>query len=106
MKKLSFIFILLMIIPVILFADNAQIVIYKSGCNDYFIADGDHGYYLLEWYGGYDPSQGDNIIGEINSFGMKNVYYPESSRDGIVYVDDYGLSKNEAMEKYIEKCKE
>lgn len=30
------------------FAEKAEVVLYKSGCRSYFIADGPHGFYLLE----------------------------------------------------------
>jgi len=82
------------------FADRAVVVWYKSGC-DYFIADGPNGYYLLEWYGGYDPVEGDIIIGNLNSYGFKNVYYPRRDREGRVYVEDYLLSQDHAIEEYF-----
>jgi hypothetical protein len=49
-----------------------EIVLRVSGC-DYFVADGPNGYYILEWYGGYDPGKGDGIYGEIRSYGFKNI---------------------------------
>jgi hypothetical protein len=85
-------------------AEKAEIVLYKSGCRSYFVADGPRGFYLLEWYGGYDPSEGDVIVGEIGSYGFKNVYYPRQDREGRIYVDDYLLSKDRVIEKYREKC--
>src|SRR5262245_24666712 len=81
------------------FADKAVVVLYLSGCKSYFIADGPKGYYLIEWYGGYDPSKGDIIIGDIGSYGFKNVYYPKQDREGRVYIDDYLLSKGSAIDK-------
>ncbi len=86
------------------FAEKGQVVLYQSGCRSYFVADGPKGYYLLEWYGGYDPSVGDVIVGDIASYGMKDVYYPRVDREGRVYVDDYMLSKTRVIEKYREKC--
>ena len=47
-------------------ADQGYVVKTFSGC-DYFIADGPRGLYVLEWYGGYDPSEGDTISGDIGS---------------------------------------
>ena len=44
--------------------DQGYVVKTFSGC-DYFIADGPRGLYVLEWWGGYDPSEGDTIIGPI-----------------------------------------
>jgi hypothetical protein len=85
-------------------ADKGVVVYYKPSC-DYFIADGQRGLYLLEWYGGYDPSEGDIIVGEIGSYGFKDVYYPRQDREGRVYVDDYFLSKDNAIEKWAKKCR-
>lgn len=88
----------------VVLADKGIVVLYLAGCRSYFIADGPRGYYLLEWYGGYDPSKGDVIVGDIGSYGFKDVYYPNQGREGRVYVDDYLLSKDRAIEKYREKC--
>jgi hypothetical protein len=84
-------------------ADTAVVVWYKPGC-DYLIADGTNGYYLLEWYGGYDPIEGDVIIGKLNSYGLKNVYYQRRNREGKIYVEDYLLSRDDAIEKYFQHC--
>jgi hypothetical protein len=86
------------------YADKAVVVLYLSRCKSHFIADGPRGYYLIEWYGGYDPSKGDIIVGDIGSYGFKDVYYPQQDREGRVYVDDYLLSKDNAIEKYRNKC--
>jgi hypothetical protein len=81
------------------------VVIYKrGGCHDYFVADGPKGLYLLEWYGGYDPSEGDTLVGDLGGYGFKDVYYPNQDSKGRVYVDDYLLSQSSAAEKYAEKC--
>jgi len=71
---------------------------------DYFVADGPQGYYLLEWYGGHDPSQGDGIYGDLSGYGMKDVLY-DNGRDGRLYIDDYLLSKDSVLEKLREKCR-
>jgi hypothetical protein len=82
-----------------------KVVFKRSGCRDYFLADGDSGgIYLLEWYGGYDPKEGDAIIGEIQSYGFKDVFYPNTGSSGRVYVDDYMLSRSSAIEKLRKKC--
>ena len=59
--------------------------------------------YLLQWYGGYDPDEGDIVIGEINGYGFRDVCYPGHG-EGRVYVDDYLLGRTRALEKYDEKC--
>jgi hypothetical protein len=94
---------LFLLLPVAAMADKATVILRIRGC-DYFLADGPKGVYLLEWYGGHDPSRGDTIIGEIGSYGFKTVFYLEADREGKVYVDDYSLSKSSAIEKLAEKC--
>jgi len=79
------------------------VVYEKSGC-DYFIADGPRGFYLLEWYGGHPPSKGDQIVGEISGYGMKDIYYSNANSNGRVWVEDYLLSRDRVIEKYNEKC--
>lgn len=79
-----------------------RVVLRLSGC-DYFIADGPQGFYLLEWYGGHDPDRGDGILGEIRSYGFRNILYAQG-QEGRVYVDDYLLGKDRALEKLREKC--
>ncbi|MET0273819.1 MAG: hypothetical protein ABW360_12600, partial [Phenylobacterium sp.] len=81
------------------------VVLVKSGCGDYFVADGPRGYYLLEWYGGHSPSAGDVIVGDIAGYGFKDIYYSNVSAEGRVYVDDYMLSRSRVIEKYAEKCR-
>ena len=99
MQKIIFVFILLLAhltFAYSAYADHAEVVSYPSGC-DYFIAGGDHGYYLLKWYEGYSPSLGDVILGEIESNGFKDVYYPLKDREGKIYVEDYSMSKSDQM---------
>ena len=105
MKTIVFAFIaaLVFLLADVCFADKAVIVLYRSGC-DYFIAKGRSGFYLLEWYGGYDPSEGDLIFGAIDSYGFHEAYYPSLDTEGNIYVEDYWLSKSQALEEYIEYC--
>ena len=102
--KLKIILALLMlVVPVAAFADKAIVTHKISGC-DYFVAYGTKGYFVLEWYGGHDPDKGDVIVGPINSYGFKDVYYPDIDTDGRVYVEDYYLSKEDAIEKMMDEC--
>jgi len=93
----------LLIAPTAAFAAKGVVVYYKSGC-DYFIAETNMGYVLLEWYGGYDPNQGDMIAGEIDSYGMKDIYNLTADQETHVWIEDYMLSKDNALEKYFDKC--
>jgi len=79
-----------------------MVVLRARGC-DYFVADGPQGYFLLEWYGGYDPDLRDGIYGELASYGFKNVLY-NNGQEGRIYVDDYLLSKDRVLEKFKDKC--
>jgi hypothetical protein len=83
-------------------ADQGYVVKEFSGC-DYFIADGPRGLYVLEWYGGYDPSEGDTITGDIGSYGFKDVIY-NNSYPGRVWVEDFLESPDAAMEEIRDHC--
>ena len=89
--------------PAARIAASITVVLVKSGC-DYFVADGPRGYFLLQWFGGYSPSKGDMIAGEISGYGFKDVFYVNVSREGRVWVDDYLLSRARVAEKFTEKC--
>lgn len=84
------------------YGDQGEVVKTFSGC-DYFIADGPNGYYVLEWYGGYDPSEGNTIVGEINSYGMKDVLY-NGTNSGRVWVEDFLESNSQAMDEIVDHC--
>jgi hypothetical protein len=73
-------------------------------CN-YFLADSPAGLILMEWYGGYDPIVRDGIMGQVDAYGFKDVLY-SNGQSGRVYVDDYMLSKDRAIEKFNDKCKQ
>ena len=106
MKKIIFVFILLsahLAFANSVYAETAEVISYPSGC-DYFIAAGNKGYCLLKWSDGYYPLVGDFIIGDINSTGFKDVYYPLKEREGKIYVEDYSMSKSRSFEIYKELC--
>lgn len=80
------------------------VVVYiKSGC-DYFIVRTASGYALLEWYEGSIPRKGDIIVGDLESYGFKDIYNLTADSDLTVWVEDYWLTRDEAMEKYFEEC--
>ena len=84
------------------FADEGYVVKTISGC-DYFIADGPSGLYVLEWFGGYDPDEGDTVEGEINSYGMKDVMY-NGNLPGRVWVEDFLESSSAAWDEIDDHC--
>ena len=74
-----------------------------SGC-DYYLAATRSGYALLEWYAGYDPDKGDTLVGAFEEYGMHEIYDETSDGETTVWVEDYWLSKDAALEQLAEKC--
>jgi len=74
-----------------------------SGC-DYFIIDAPSGYVVAEWYGGHDPHQGEAVVGAFNTFGFLTVFYGGGRTEGRVYIEDYGIDEDDALEKLSEEC--
>ena len=85
-------------------AYDGIVVTRVRGC-DYFIADGPRGYFLLQWWSGYDPTVGDAFVGNVASYGFKDLLYNSARRPGRVWVDDYLLSGSRAVEKLASKCR-
>ena len=95
-------------LAIIPFSANAEavkcVVVYnKTGCHDYYVAETNMGYVIIEWYGGTDPSEGDVLVGDLESYGFKDVYDLTKESSTRVYIDDYGLGKNSLQEKFFEK---
>jgi hypothetical protein len=109
MKKLAIgmfllAFVLFPFRPVQAASVTCEVVRRISGC-DYFIVQTRTDYAILEWYGGHDPHKGDKLVGDINSYGFKDVRYESNDDKKVrVYVEDYGLSKTSALEKLLDKC--
>jgi len=80
------------------------VVVYKPSSCDYFILENASGYILAEWMGGNDPDLGDKITGDFNSFGTKDFYNQTRETDSRLWIDDYMLSKEDALEKLREQC--
>ena len=83
-------------------AEMGEVIKRYGGCS-YFVADGPRGLYVLEWFGGYDPDEGDRIYGDIGSYGMKEVYYPDSDRTGKVWVEDFLGSSDRDWETTLKR---
>lgn len=82
---------------------NESVVIKTySGC-DYFVADGRLGFYVLEYYSGYFPYEGDKIFGDINNYGFEKVGY-SGGRTGRVYVESYLESTQGAVDEIVDHC--
>lgn len=84
-------------------ADVGLVIRTFPGC-DYFIADGPRGLYVLEWYGGHSPIEGEKIVGDISSYGMKTVFYGAGGSRGRVWVEDFLESVDGALEEISDHC--
>ncbi len=80
------------------------LVVYKSSSCDYFVVKTNMGYDLLEWYGGNDPDKGDVIVGDFETYGFSDIYDLTADSELRVWVEDYWLSKFDALEQYFEEC--
>ncbi|WP_417667551.1 hypothetical protein [Pseudidiomarina sp.] len=105
MKKLLSIPMLFAMIAIVPVAHAAKGVVayYKSGCS-YYIVETNMGYALLEWYGGNDPSEGDVLVGDYESYGMKDIFNISADSETKVWVEDFYLSKDRVIERYFDKC--
>lgn len=83
--------------------DKATVVYNKSGCRDRYVVETSAGYAIVEWYGGNDPSEGDVLVGEINSYGFKDLHNETRDRSTRVWIEDYALSKSSLQSKFFEK---
>lgn len=98
-------FLVLALMPSAINAKSVKgVVIYDKGCRSYFIVQTPMGYALLQWYGGNQPSNGDEIVGDFEMYGMKDIYNLSSSGNTKVWVEDFWLSKSRVIEKLADKC--
>lgn len=73
-------------------------------CRSMFVIGAGNGYSIVDWYGGASPSKGDTVVGDFESYGMKELFNLRADDDMRVYVNEYWLSEDRAKEKYREKC--
>ena len=74
-----------------------------SGC-DYYVVAAKSGFAVLEWYGGHEFDKGDLIIGKFESYGFHDVFDYTGDQQSHVWVEEYYLSKEEALEKLSDHC--
>lgn len=84
-------------------AKKGVVVYNKSGCKSRYVVETNMGYAILEWYGGNDPAEGDVIVGDIDSYGFKELYNVTRDTSMRVYVEDYMLGRTSLTEKFFKK---
>jgi hypothetical protein len=85
------------------FASEGNVSHRVSGCA-WFLVDLPSGFVLMEWYGGNDPDKGDEVVGKMETYGMKTIFNTTVDEEFRVWIDDFMLSKNRALEKLYENC--
>lgn len=85
-------------------SNGVATVVYRKASCDYFILENSKGYIVAEWFGGTDPDINDKITGSLNSFGFKDLYNQTHDSECRFWIDDYMLSKEDAMEKIQNDC--
>ena len=84
-------------------AKKGVVVYNKSGCKSRYVVETNMGYAILEWYGGNDPTEGDVIVGEIDSYGFKDLYNVTQGASMRVYIEDYMLGRSSLTTKFFKK---
>ena len=102
-SALLVVLVMMLLAPTIAFAAKGVVVYKKSDC-DYYIVEALLGFVVLEWYGGNDPSVGDTLVGDYETYGMKDIYNLTADSETKVWVEDFWLTKDDAMEMYYEIC--
>jgi hypothetical protein len=95
MKKIIFCFIGLLLFCSVAFADKGVVV---KEHDDKYAIEYNLGYLLVEWYGGYTPSEGDTYAGDFSGYGMKELYCINADEVTTFYVEDYMADEDAALE--------
>lgn len=99
MKVKSFGVLVAMLIASSLYADKGEIVFEKG---DHYVVDTGRGCSVVEWYGGGISSESDKVVGDLNSYGFKDIYNQTTGKEIRVYIDDYFLNEDDAIERIYE----
>ena len=104
MKRL----LLLVLFTIPYFSNSSTLLVSKiikkpSSC-DYFIAYNELGYVVAEYNSGHEFEEGEIILGNINKYGEVKIYDSELEESADIYIEDYKMKKEQALELIIEKC--
>lgn len=73
-------------------------------CRSYILVQSNQGYGILEWYGGNDPDKGDVVVGDLESYGIKDAFNITADSNTRMWVEEYWLSRSRAVDKFSDKC--
>ena len=103
MKTIILIGLCLGLFPKLLWADKGEVVKTISGC-DYFLVETENGYSLLETVGADTPDKDDEVVGTLNEYGSCDIYDITTDSEISVYVDDFYLTEEDALDQLVENC--
>jgi hypothetical protein len=66
--------------------------------DDKYIAEFPSGFVVFEWYGGSTPDVDDDVVGDFELYGFKDVYNVSQDSEFRVYIEDYWLDWEDALE--------
>lgn len=82
-----------------LHAVKGEIVVEKG---DYYLVETSSGYTVMERYHGAFAYEGDKVVGNLNSYGFKDIYDVTKGSELRVYIEDYSLDEEDAMDLLYE----
>jgi len=95
MKKIIFCLIGLLLFCSTALADRGVVV---KAHDDKYAIEYSMGYLLVEWFGGYAPSEGDTYVGDFSGFGFKELYCINVDSVTNFWVEDFMADKDTALE--------
>lgn len=93
----------LILLPQLADAASGIVLYFPSGC-DYFVLESDAGMALMSVAGDVSPVEGDVLVGTIDSRGPARLENYVSGETIEVEVEDYWLSEDAAIDRYLEYC--
>jgi hypothetical protein len=94
---------LLVILSPFACASSGVVLYFPSSC-DYFIVESDMGMAVMTATGASAPAEGDVLVGEFELRGPATLQNYVTSQRFEVQVEDYWLSEDAAIERYLEFC--
>lgn len=94
---------LLIISPLLLNATHARVVLSKTACSHYLIEE-KLGFAIIEWFGGNEPKEGNILVGDFSSKGMRTLNNISANVETKAWIEDYNLKKDIALLEYYDIC--
>lgn len=97
MKRRIVIFVVVVVLSLssICCAEKGYIV-YFDDMSDTLIIETDMGYTCCDMFGFALLNVGDGVYGDLNSYGMQDLYDYDADEEFTAYIDDWGVSAREA----------